>query len=185
MRRHLTGPAPGPLRRVLDAVYLTGGVLGACFILAIAGLITAQVVGRLLGHNIPGSDDLTAWFVAGSAFLALAYTFRHGSHIRVTLLIERFTGPVRRGFEVFGLLVAALTVGGLALGLIDLARDSWRWNDVAQGLLRVPMWIPQSGAALGAVILFVALIDDLVQTLRGGKASYLQGDGAADRFDGH
>ncbi|TVQ29105.1 MAG: TRAP transporter small permease [Geminicoccaceae bacterium] len=177
--------ARGPVRRVLDGLYLASGILGACFILGIAGLITAKVVGRLLGRNIPGSDDLTAWFVAASAFLALAYTFRHGSHIRVTLLVQRFTGRWRRGFELASLVVATLAVGGLAAGLVDLVLDSWRWNDIAQGLLRVPMWIPQSATALGAVILFIALVDDLVTTLRGGEASYLKGDGAADRFDGH
>jgi TRAP-type C4-dicarboxylate transport system permease small subunit len=174
---------PGPLRRALDGVYLAGGVLAAGFIIGIVAIIAAQVVGRLVNTNIPGSDDLTAWFVAAATFLALAYTFRHGSHIRVTLLIEQLGGGLRRLLETAVIAVSAFFVGWLAWGLGDLAHDSWRWNDVAQGLLPVPMWIPQSGAALGAGIMVIALLDDLVVSLAGGTPSYLVADGQADRTD--
>jgi len=39
---------------------------------------------------------------------------------------------------------------------------SYRLNDVSQGLVAVPLWIPPSGMALGLVTLFVATTDDLV-----------------------
>ncbi len=34
------------------------------------------------------------------------------------------------------------------------------------------MWIPQSGMALGIIVLAIALIDDFVTVLRGGPASF-------------
>ena len=173
----------GGVRRILNALYTAGGVLAAGFIIGIVVIITAQVIGRFLNINIPGSDDLTAWFVAAATFLGLAYTFRHGSHIRVTLLIDTIGGTPRRILEVFVLTIAAFFVFWLAWGLADLVRDSWRWNDRAQGLLPLPMWIPQSGAALGAGLLFVALVDDLFWAIRGGQPSYLASGGKADRTD--
>lgn len=175
--------AEGVVRRVLDRLYLAGGIAGAACIVGIALLIIAQIVGRLIDVNLPGSDDLTAWLVAASAFFALAYTFRHGGHIRVTLVVERLHGVPRRVLEIACLATATFFVGWLAAGLVDLVRDSWRWNDVAQGLLPIPMWIPQSTAALGACLLLVALVDDLVASLRGGSVSYLASRAAASPDD--
>ena len=36
----------------------------------------------------------------------------------------------------------------------------------------MPIWIPQSGLALGAVLLFVAFVDELVRVLRGARPAY-------------
>jgi len=42
----------------------------------------------------------------------------------------------------------------------------------------VPLWIPQSGMALGLVVLAVAFVDDLVATLRGRATSYARAEAA-------
>jgi TRAP-type C4-dicarboxylate transport system permease small subunit len=41
------------------------------------------------------------------------------------------------------------------------------------GLLVVPLWIPQLAFAFGAVLLFIALLDELVSVLRGAAPSYV------------
>ena len=53
--------------------------------------------------------------------------------------------------------------------------DSWRFNDMAQGVLAIPMWIPQLGYSGGLVILSIALIDEMVNVIRGNRPSYQQG----------
>jgi len=50
--------------------------------------------------------------------------------------------------------------------------DSYRFNDMAQGVVAVPLWIPQTGYSGGLVILAIALIDELVNVLRGNRPSY-------------
>ena len=50
--------------------------------------------------------------------------------------------------------------------------ESFVFNAIAQGLLPMPMWIPQSTFALGAILLFVAVVDELVVVVRGGRPSY-------------
>jgi hypothetical protein len=50
--------------------------------------------------------------------------------------------------------------------------DSYRFNDMAQGVVAVPLWIPQIGYSGGLLILAVALIDELVNVLRGNRPSY-------------
>jgi ABC-type spermidine/putrescine transport system permease subunit II len=53
-----------------------------------------------------------------------------------------------------------------------MARDAYRFGERSQGILSVPLWIPQAVMALGTVVLFVAFVDDLIVVLRGGRASY-------------
>jgi TRAP-type C4-dicarboxylate transport system permease small subunit len=41
-------------------------------------------------------------------------------------------------------------------------------NDLSTGLIAIPLWIPQVGMALGAVVLFIAVVEQLVVVATGG-----------------
>ncbi|MBW8269056.1 TRAP transporter small permease [Caldovatus aquaticus] len=160
------------LRRALDALYLLGGVLGALTLAGIGAIIALQVGGRVLGRVLLGADDLTAYAVAASATLPLAYAFRHGAHIRVDLVIGRLAGRARFAMEALALLLAAAVALGFAYAMADLARDSLEFGEVAQGSVAWPLWVPQGLAAFGAGLLALALLDDLAVHLAGGTPSY-------------
>jgi TRAP-type C4-dicarboxylate transport system permease small subunit len=44
--------------------------------------------------------------------------------------------------------------------------ESFRFNEVSQGLVPVPMWIPQLPMVLGSMLLVVAFAERLVRVLR-------------------
>jgi TRAP-type C4-dicarboxylate transport system permease small subunit len=167
------------LRRGLDALYLLGGVLGAVALVAIGLLIMGNVVARQLGRVIPSADDLTAFAVAGSAMLPLAYTFRHAAHIRVDLVIGRLRGGPRRALEALVLAIGALMIGFFAYATFDLMTDSLEFEELSQGMLKVPLWLPQLALPVGAGLFALALVDDLVVVLAGGTPSYRAGEGAS------
>ena len=53
------------------------------------------------------------------------------------------------------------------------ARVSFLTNELPQsGTLPLPLWIPQSTFALGAALLAVALLDNLLQLLKGAVPAY-------------
>lgn len=160
------------LRRGLDLLYLAGGIAGAMAMASIAAIIASQVVFRQFGIPVDGADDLTAFAVAGSALLPLAYAFRHGAHIRVDLIIGHLGGTARFVMEAFALLVTGTLCGFLAWSVGDLAFDSWQFEDVAQGTVPWPLWVPQGACALGCAIFALALLDDLAVHLAGGVPSY-------------
>jgi TRAP-type C4-dicarboxylate transport system permease small subunit len=119
----------------------------------------ALSLGREVGLNIPAGDDFASWCMAAMAFLGLAHTFKSGEMIRVGLLIDRFRGRTRRVFEIVSLVLGCGFVGFFAWHAVRLTYDSWRFNDMAQGVLAVPLWIPQLGYCTGLVILFMAFVD--------------------------
>jgi TRAP-type C4-dicarboxylate transport system permease small subunit len=162
----------GALRRGLDLLYLLGGIAGGLALAAIGGIIAAQVVGRQFGLTLDGADDLTAFAVAGSALLPLAYAFRHGAHIRVDLIIGRLGGTPRFAMEAVALAATTALSAYLAYAMADLAHDSWQFEDVAQGTVPWLLWYPQAACAAGCALFAVALLDDLLVHLAGGTPSY-------------
>lgn len=160
------------MRLFLDRLYLVSGWLSGLFLIAIFVLMLLLSGGRPVGLNIPAGDDLVSWCMAATAFLGLAHTFRSGEMIRVGLLIDRLQGRIRHAVELAAIFVGAGFVGFFAWHAVRMTYDSWRFNDMAQGVLAVPLWIPQLGYSLGLVILFVAFVDELFHVLRGGDPRY-------------
>ena len=160
------------MRRFLDRLYLASGAFAALCLAGICALMLAQAFGREVGLLIRGADDITAWLTAASAFFALGHTFRHGELVRVGLWIDMLKGPARRWMELGALSVTALFVGYMLWAVSKFVYDSWQFNEMAQGLIRIPIWIPQLSLVLGVVIFFVAILDELAAVIRGDKPAY-------------
>jgi TRAP-type C4-dicarboxylate transport system permease small subunit len=163
---------PEWLRKGLDGLYLVSGWLAGLFLISIFVIMLALSAGRPLGIDIPAGDDFASWAMAASAFLGLAHTFRSGEMIRVGLLIERMTGRTRQLFEVVALLIGSAAAVYFAWYAFDMNRTSWAFNDLAQGVIAMPLWIPQIGFSGGLIILAVAMVDELVHVLFGGLPRY-------------
>jgi TRAP-type C4-dicarboxylate transport system permease small subunit len=160
------------MRVFLDRLYLFAGYLAGAFLISIFLLMMALTVGRPLRINIPAADDFVAWCMAATAFLGLAHTFRSGEMIRVGLLIDRLPPRTRHGAEIVALTVAALVASYFAWHGMQLTYDSWRFHEMAQGVLAIPLWIPQIAYAAGLLILAIAMVDELIHVLSGNKPRY-------------
>ncbi len=161
------------MRRLLDGLYRLGGALAALCVLAILVLMIGASVGRLLQWRVSWVNDVVAWLCAAAAFLGMAYSFRHGDFVRVTLLLEAVSPPVRRALEVLSLAVATLAIGYLAFWAARFTWESWEFQDIAGNMVPIPIWIPQMSFVVGAALFVLAVADELVAVLRGAKPSYV------------
>ena len=185
-------PPAAALRRALDLLYRGSGALAALFLVAICAVVLLQVganivdklaewaTGAPIGLVVPSYAEFAGFFLAASSFLALAYTLRHGGHVRVSLLVRRLAGEPRRAAELWCCGIAALLSGYFAYFAIRLVIESWRFGDLSPGLVAVPIWIPQCSLALGLVVLTVALIDEFATVRRGGEAAYMAAERALE-----
>ncbi|MEQ8589350.1 MAG: TRAP transporter small permease [Thalassobaculaceae bacterium] len=160
------------LRRVLDALYLASAALAAILLAGIGVLILAQIVGRFFGIIVPSANEISGFFLATSTFLALAYSFRAGSHIRVTLVVSHLPKQLHNASVVLALSVATVLSGYFTFYAYNLAAESLRYGDLSDGLIGVPLWIPQSSMAFGLVMMTIACLDELVRVLRGREPSF-------------
>ena len=160
------------MRRFLDRLYSASGALAAVCLGSIALVMLLQAGMREIGLLFRGADDIVAWLCAASAFFALGHTFRRGELVRVGLVIDALPPRVRRPVGIGALAIAVAFVAYMAYAVLRFVYESWEFKEVAQGLIQIPIWIPQMSFVLGVLVLLVAVLDEFVILARGGKPAY-------------
>ena len=161
------------MRRALDALYAASGAAAVSFLILIAVLTIAQMLGRLLGKPVPSADDFAGFCMAGAVFLGMTYTLRSGGHIRVLTLLARLAPGPRRALEILCAAASVLIIGTLTWYAADMALDTRRFGEYTLGVVPVPKWIPMLFMVSGLVVFLIALVDELVRLLRGEKPLYV------------
>ncbi|WP_298883140.1 TRAP transporter small permease [uncultured Bradyrhizobium sp.] len=167
--------AGGSVRRALDLLYLGAGYAAGVFLVAIFAIMMAMSVGRQFAINVPAGDDFASWCMAAMAFLGLAHTFKRGEMIRVGLLLEHLHGRTKQIAEIVALVIATAFILYFTRYAVQMTYDSWRFNDLAQGVVALPLWIPQLGFSGGLAIMSIALVDELISVVSGNRPSFEKG----------
>lgn len=159
------------LRRAAQGLYAACGFAAAAFLAAIAVVTLVQVAARQMGIAIE-TTEVAGFCLAASTFLGLAYTFVNGGHVRISL-VSQFASPgIRRAVELWCCAVAFAVVAYAAWQMILFTLQTWDFGDLSPGLVAMPLWIPQSGVALGLVVLAVGIAEQATLILAGRGAGY-------------
>ncbi|MBS0315220.1 MAG: TRAP transporter small permease [Burkholderiales bacterium] len=159
------------MRAALDRLYDGAAWLAALMMIGLLVMVLLSILGRQLGFNVPGTDAYAGYMMAGVGFLALAHTLKRGEHIRVSLLLQALGPSARHRAELFAHAVAVLLSALLAVFSVKLCWQSWQFNDISTGNDATPLWIPQIAMAVGALVLVVAFVDELVLEWRGQRVA--------------
>jgi len=178
------------MRNILDHLYRAALWASALCLVGIALMVGAQLAGRLLDGTLalvglPRTDfvilslnEICGYLLAAASFLALAGTLKSGAHIRVTLVLGMFSERTRRIIEIWAFGFAAAASGYMSWQLINFTWVSFRFHEVSNGVIKVPLAYPQAAMALGALMLTVALIDELVVVVRDGRPTFRKAEDA-------
>lgn len=158
------------MRRLFDVA----GALAAACVALIFVVMMASAIMRTLGLPTGGSDDIVSWLCAASAFLGLAHTFRHGDFVRMLLVIDGLGPRARRVAESLALTVGVAFCGWAAWWCALSVFDSWQFGEMANGLIAIPIWIPQLPVAIGAALLCLAVLEQwFVVVVAGRRPDYV------------
>jgi TRAP-type mannitol/chloroaromatic compound transport system permease small subunit len=164
----------GRVRRLLDGLYLAAGGIGAFFVVLICVFMIGQSVLREVGVSTAAVNDCVSWFCAAAGFFTMAHALKHGDFVRVSLLLDHLGAKTRHGFELVSLAIASVAVTYLAFWACKFTYESWKFHEMSQGLLAIPIWIPQTSFAAGSLLLVIAVVDELVIVVRGGVPTYVR-----------
>ena len=162
------------MRRALDALYAASAGLAALSLFTIFLVMMAQVGLRETNRQLPGADDISAYLCVATTFFALGATFKRGELIRVGMVIERLGPAARRIMELVVLVMAAVLVGYITFWTAQDVLFSWEIEEVAQGTVPFPLWIPKLAMPLGSGILLIAILDEFVAVVKGIVPSYVR-----------
>ncbi len=178
------------MRKALDRVYEGSCVIAALFVLGILVVVLLQVgatmldkvmvwlTGEPIGWFVPSYAEFTGYFRGVSGWLALAFTFQAGNHIRVSLVIRNMHGLPRQAIELFCVTLTLLLVGFFSYQAVLLTMQHYKFGDVDSGSVAIPLWLPQTAMAAGLIIMTAALAGELWTLLKGKEPSY----GYRDKF---
>jgi len=172
------------VRRALDTLYRAALWASALCLVAIALLVGVQLAARLVDGalalmHLPRTElvilslnEICGYLLAAASFLALAGTLKAGAHIRVTMVLAALNDRARRYVELWAFGFAAAASAYMTGHLASFAWVSFLFNEVSPGVIRVPLAYPQATMALGALILTIALVDELLIVARRGYPTF-------------
>ncbi|MES2980170.1 MAG: TRAP transporter small permease [Pseudomonadota bacterium] len=164
------------MRKLLDSLYNSAAALAALFLVGLLVMVLLSILSRQLHFHVGGIDAYAGYLMAGSGFLALAHTLKRGEHIRVTLLVNSLKGKAGKALELWSLTIASLLALLFAFYSAKLAWQSHVFKDISTSNDATPLWIPQMAMAVGAVILLIAFLDELVLEIRGERKQPASGE---------
>ena len=160
------------MRAGLDRLYLWSGYAAGLFLVVVLVLMMVLAIGRSFAFNIPDGTDFASWAMAAMSFLGMAHTFKRGEMIRVGLLLEKLSGRPKHVAEMFALTVALAFMLYFTWHAFDYVRISRLSHEMSNGVIAVPIWLPQLSFLAGSVILTIAVLDELIHVSRGNPPTF-------------
>ncbi|WP_118137796.1 TRAP transporter small permease subunit [Oceanicella sp. SM1341] len=158
----------GPLIRGIDAITLAGGVVAAACLMALFGLIFAEVLARnIWGTSLSFSWDYAAYMMGACFLLAGGSALRGGAHVRVTALHEVVPARAVWCMDLAACLAGLLVTAFILWALGHMAWLSFGRGTTASSVIKTPLWIPQLVLAVGALIFVLQMLAQLLRVLRG------------------
>ena len=154
------------LQRVEDRIVGAMAYFCGALFLLLAFYTTFDVIGRrYLGIFSGVTDEMSEYALAIGASWALAYTLKAGGHVRVDILLDKFTPPARRLADVVAMAVMAVFSATVAFFLWKLVASSFAIGATGHSIIQTPQWIPQACAALGYSFLTLVSLTGLAALL--------------------
>ncbi|MER1968546.1 TRAP transporter small permease [Castellaniella sp. GW247-6E4] len=148
---------------------------GALSVLCLCGMVlilAATLALRPVGILVPSSEIIVTFLMVGMALFGFVYAYAEGVHVRVDALYQRMPASVRRGVGILNHVGGALLCAALTFHAGALAWMAFRFNDLSDGLVAIPMWIPLSTIPLGFGLLGLALLRDGWRLVRGREVRF-------------
>jgi TRAP-type mannitol/chloroaromatic compound transport system permease small subunit len=170
--------AKGPLallESTADGLSLAAAFLAAACIVALTGLILAEIVVAFVARFFPGMPagigigwEYSAYLMGGAFMLGSGMTLRAGQQIRVELLLRAKGGRYAKGLEIASCVLGSVTTIYLAVTLIAFTWRTYSFGEASQDSF-TPLWIPQVVLCVGAVILAIQMVVRTLASLIGGR----------------
>jgi len=157
-----------------------GGIAAAMVVTSLVLVGDMAVQEFALGVPPPWPSEIVSYFMISVIFLGTPYVFATGRHVSFAL-------PARRGKSALGrtqhALAALLSFGfaallfilGLAL-IAEAAHEGWHSDDVAW----MALWIPYLSLPLGATLLALQCLAEVIVSISGGGDLVPDSIGAID-----
>lgn len=163
--------------RLADWLVRIGAWLAMAAILAMMGLITADMMLRSFGgRSLMVVEELVGQLTVAMAFLGVPYALRRHALLRVEFFRGRVSPRTLALMDVFFNLASLVYVALVIWFGLQLVESSHRLEIVSLSHLQTPMWIPQMVIPVGGALLALALVAEQLRDSRRLRNLWRAGD---------
>jgi C4-dicarboxylate transporter DctQ subunit len=143
-------------------------------------LTTADAIGRyLFSLPIVGTYEFTEkYLMIIAVYLGASYTYRGGSTIRITLLVDRLPGGVKMALQVFAQIFSICYGFFLLVPAVQAVLRVYE-QKITLSSPQLPLWVPFTAIPIGLFLMSLFMLRDLPRVRSGGSALFREG-GASD-----
>lgn len=152
--------------RFCDRLSLAGGVLSGVLMIVALILVCAEMVVRgMFSKTLYITEEYTGYLMAALTFLALAYTLRDKSHIRMVFLHGILKGRSRTMVDLYAFAVGFVFCAVLSWNCVDFFLDSIRTGSRSMQISSTPLAIPHFFMPLGSIVLTLQFAAEFCRSL--------------------
>jgi TRAP-type transport system small permease protein len=152
----------GPIGRAAETLVTLGLRLAEVAIFCMVALIAADVICRnVFRFSLLIADEISGYLLVVMTFCGAGYSLRSGALLRIEFLLFSLPRRVRAVVDVVYDLLAMAVTAVLLYELGRLVWSTWARHMVAATLIETPLWIPQLAMPIGCIILLLAFMLDL------------------------
>ncbi len=147
------------IRQVIHSL----GRISAVLLVIIMCLITIDVLSRyLLGQPVKGAYEITEMLFLSMVFLGLSYTQIYRGHVKVELLVNRFSERTQICLDIAMLIISFIIYILLVWQGIEGFWESFQSGEYRWGLIKLPLWPAKFMIPLGAIFLCLSFLDEIL-----------------------
>jgi len=157
------------IEKVTDVLsgHLQAGIIFFLMIMLLVEVLTRYV----LRSPLSIADEMGGYLLVSITFMGLAYTWKEKGHVRVSLLINRLPDKFANLLRFIMLILATAFTLPLIKACYDLISDSLLFESRSGSWLRTPLAYPQTILLIGAILLFLQLVAEIIKaTITMGKS---------------
>ena len=143
-------------------------------------LTTADAIGRyLFSFPLPGAYEVTEkYLMVIAVYLGASYTYRGGSTIRITLLVDRLPPGAKMALQVFAQVFSICYGFFLLVPAVECVLRAHS-QKLTLSSPPLPLWLPFTAIPIGLFLMSLFMLRDLPRVRSGGSALFREG-GSSD-----
>ena len=153
--------------RLIERVsVLLGGHLMGWLLMVLMFMILVEVLTRyILQSPLSIAEEYGGYMLVAITFVGLGYTWKERGHVRVEWVINALSLKVQSWLRLITLIMATAFALIMIKASYDLVSYSYLFGTRSGSWLRTPLIWPQIVLIIGAVLLFIQLIAELIRAV--------------------
>lgn len=141
--------------------YFSGWLIPLMMMLVVVDVFMRYVMRRPLMV----SDEFSAYMLVALSFLGLAYTWRQKGHVRVEILVNRFSSRTYGWVRLLSLILTLIFMIEMDRAAYKMIAYALQINLRSSTWLTFPLFWPQLTVFLGFVMLTLLLVVDIARAI--------------------